>query len=87
MRSKILCTISAILVVACVACADAAQWRFDCGKADSPLAEGYTRLTGDEQYSATRKHGWETRNAKSVDFGEHEHAQASTVTPYKVRAI
>ena len=72
MRSRSLSMISATLVILCADFALAAQWRFDCGKADSPVAEGYSRLTSDDSYDASRKYGWASGNARSVDFGDHE---------------
>lgn len=72
MHSRILPMISATLVVLCAESVLAAQWRFDCGKADGPVAEGYSRLTSDDQYDPSRKYGWLSRNVKSIDFGDHE---------------
>ena len=43
-------------------------WRFDCGTADSPVMEGYRKLTAAEQYDQGRGYGWETTSARSTVF-------------------
>jgi len=44
------------------------SFRFDCGKAESPVAEGYRKLTADDLYSGNVGYGWETTSALSVVF-------------------
>ncbi len=43
-------------------------WRFDCGTADSPVMEGYLKLTAADQYEKGRGYGWETPSAQSIVF-------------------
>jgi len=52
------------------AAAERRVFRFDCGTADSPVMDGYERLTAAEQFDAARGYGWESPAAESVVFGE-----------------
>ena len=45
-------------IIAAAQAADSRVWRFDCGPADSPAMQGYTRLTEADQYAARRGYGW-----------------------------
>ena len=71
MCSRVFSLTFATLVMFCSDLA-LAQWRFDCGKADSPIAEGYSHLTSGDQYNASRRYGWVSGDTESVEFGEHE---------------
>lgn len=72
MCSRILSIALASLVLLFADLALGAQWRFDCEKADSAVAEGYSRLTSGDQYDPARKYGWVLGNVRSVDFGDWE---------------
>jgi tetratricopeptide (TPR) repeat protein len=51
------------------ASAEKSAWRFDCGTKESPVANGFIRLTA-EQYNAESGFGWETPDAAAVVFGQ-----------------
>jgi len=57
------------VLLACLS-ASAAEvaWRFDCGTEDSPVMDGYQKLTAAQQYEEGRGYGWETVAAQSVVF-------------------
>jgi hypothetical protein len=58
MCSRILSIAFAGLILLCSDFTLGAQWRFDCGKADGPVADGCSRLTNGDQYDPARKYGW-----------------------------
>ena len=48
--------------------ANAAELRFDCGTGDSPVMDGYRRLTADEAYNESRGYGWQGGRAADLEF-------------------
>ena len=42
-------------------------YRFDMGTPDSPLKEGYIRITSDDTYSQSKSYGWKTKPATAFD--------------------
>ena len=43
-------------------------WRFDCGMPQSPVMQGYRRLSADDTYSAARGYGWQEGNPRHLEF-------------------
>jgi hypothetical protein len=60
-----LCSV-AVLVLSASATAD--EFRFDCGTGNSPVMEGFNRLTADEVYDASRGYGWLGGRPTHVEF-------------------
>ena len=59
------------LIVACLASTaapSAAEWRFDCGTNDSPVMDGYQRITAQDAYHASRGYGWQSGRPVHLEF-------------------
>jgi len=65
--------ISAVMLttVSATAAEGSFSMKFDMGTADSPLKEGFLRLTPDTTYSAERGYGWDKEPAGAKDSTEH----------------
>jgi len=54
-------------MVRSAAAVDTLLYRFDMGAPDSPVKVGYTRITPDDVYDASRGYGWRRKPASSFD--------------------
>jgi len=60
--------VSMMLLGVASASTQANRWSFDCGTPDSPLAEGYQRLTPEDTYTKAKGYGWEGATPSSALF-------------------
>ena len=71
MKARICVAFAAMIVTAISAIADGSEvYRFDMGTAASEVAEGFARVTEEDDYSADRGYGWETKGVRSVSHEE-----------------
>ena len=68
-RNAVLASVALTALLACAPLfAAGVSLRFDCGTADSPLIQGYQRLTAGDTYTKEKGYGWEGEKPASVKF-------------------
>ncbi len=72
--------IISIFALAAASANEQARLKFDCGTQDSPLMQGYERLTAADQYNPAIGYGWETPSARSILF-----EKPKPTNPYRVQ--